>query len=73
MAIRDVKINVDGMKCDGCVQSVTAALRAARGVKDVNVSLERKEAILSYEDDMVTASELAEAINKKGFKAQVTA
>lgn len=71
MAIKDVKINVDGMKCDGCVQTVTAALRGARGVKEVKVSLQNKEVTISYDDDMVTSLELAEAINKKGFKAQV--
>jgi copper chaperone CopZ len=62
-------IRVEGMKCKMCTGSVEKALKATVGVEKVEVSLERKEAVVEYDDEKVTEAKLREVINATGFKA----
>jgi len=61
-------IRVDGMTCAKCTGSVEKALKATPGVEKVEVSLERKEAVVDYDDQKVTEAKLREVINATGFK-----
>ncbi len=60
-------INVNGMACMGCVQSVTEALEKVAGVESVNVSLEDKKAVVQAADS-VTVEELEAAVKGAGFE-----
>ena len=62
-------IRVDGMMCAKCSGSVEKALKATEGVEKVEVNLERKEAVVDYDDAKVTEAKLREVINATGFKA----
>ena len=62
-------IRVEGMKCKNCSGSVTKALKATAGVTSVEVSHERSEAVVEYDDEKVTEAKLREVINATGFKA----
>ena len=62
-------IRVDGMKCAKCSGSVEKALKATPGVEKVEVSLQRNEAVVEYDDAKVTEAKLREVINATGFKA----
>ena len=62
-------IRVDGMMCAKCTGSVEKALKATPGVEKVEVSLQRKEAVVEYDDEKVTEAKLREVINATGFKA----
>lgn len=62
-------IRVDGMKCAKCSGSVEKALKATQGVEKVEVSWERKEVVVEYNDEQVTEAKLREVINATGFKA----
>jgi len=62
-------IRVDGMKCSKCSGSVEKALKATPGVEKVEISLDRKEAVVEYDDQKVTEAKLREVINATGFKA----
>jgi mercuric transport protein len=68
-ATKTSTIRVDGMKCSKCSGSVEKALKATPGVEKVEVSLERKEAVIEYDDAKVTETKLREVINSTGFKA----
>lgn len=71
-ALADTKkstIRVDGMKCAKCTGSVEKALKATPGVEKVEMNLERKEAVVEYDDAKVTEAKLREVINATGFKA----
>ena len=61
-------IRVDGMKCSKCSGSVEKALKATPGVEKVEISLQRKEAVVEYDDEKVTEAKLREVINSTGFK-----
>ncbi|HEX6045931.1 MAG TPA: heavy metal-associated domain-containing protein [Pyrinomonadaceae bacterium] len=62
-------IKVEGMKCSKCSGSVEKALKATPGVEKVEISLDKKEAVVEYDDAKVTEAKLREVINSTGFKA----
>ena len=68
-ATKKSTIRVEGMKCAKCSGSVEKALKATQGVESVEVSLQRKEVVVEYDDEKVTEVKLREVINATGFKA----
>ncbi|MDI9258935.1 heavy-metal-associated domain-containing protein [Alicyclobacillus sendaiensis] len=62
-------LRVKGMTCDGCVRSVTRALTAVEGVTNVDVSLEKGEAVVTHADSTpVTA--LRSAVEDAGYDVE---
>ena len=66
---KTVTIKVEGMKCSKCSASVTKALKATEGVQDAQVSSEKGEAVIKYDDQKLNETKLREVINSTGFKA----
>ena len=66
---KTVTIKVDGMKCAKCSASVSKALKATEGVEEAQVSSEKGEAVIKYDDQKLTEAKLREVINSTGFKA----
>ena len=66
---KTVTIKVDGMKCEKCSASVTKALKATEGVEDAQVSSDKGEAVIKYDDQKLNETKLREVINSTGFKA----
>lgn len=66
---KTVIMKVDGMKCAKCSASVAKALKATEGVEDAQVSSEKGEAVIKYDDQKLTETKLREVINSTGFKA----
>ena len=64
-----IVLKVCGMSCGGCVKSVTGVLEALPGVGKAEVSLERNEAVISYEAGKVSREQLVQAIDDAGFEA----
>jgi len=63
-------IQVNGMSCDHCVQTITAALKAINGVAGVQVDLENKAVTVDFEEDQTDLNTIAAKINEAGFEAQ---
>jgi mercuric ion binding protein len=68
-SVKTTTIHVKGMKCGNCSSSVAKALKATDGVQDVQVSHEKGEAVVTYDDAKVTEAKLREVINGTGFQA----
>lgn len=66
---KTVTIRVEGMKCAKCSSSVTKALKATEGVEDAQVSSDKGEAVIKYDDQKLNEAKLREVINSTGFKA----
>jgi copper chaperone len=66
---KTVTIKVEGMKCEKCSASVTKALKATEGVEDAQVSSDKGEAVIKYDDQKLDETKLREVINSTGFKA----
>ena len=62
----DTKINVSGMTCNHCTQSVTDAVLSIENVSDVNIDLDSGNVFISGEN--INMEKLYQAIEKIGFK-----
>jgi copper ion binding protein len=69
VAARTVTVPVEGMICQICAGRVKSTLKDIRGVDEVDVSLEKRHAVVRYDAETVTPDELARAIKKLGYKA----
>jgi copper chaperone CopZ len=65
MASRRVRIDIDGMTCDGCVRSVDRVLSRLEGVTVVGVEV--GSARVEVDDARASEQELTAAIEKAGF------
>lgn len=59
-------IQINGMKCQHCVSSVSKALKDIEGVTNVTVNLETSEATYTA-DSSVPVEKIKAAISKIGF------
>ena len=59
-----------GMSCEHCVKAVTDALNGIKGVKDVKVSLEDKNAQIVFDEELTSISALESAIIEEGFQVK---
>jgi len=66
---KTVTIKVEGMMCAKCSSSVSKALKATDGVEEAQVSSEKGEAVIKYDDQKLSETKLREVINSTGFKA----
>lgn len=57
---------VNGMKCDHCRQSVEQALKGVAGVEEAQVSLEKAEATVTYDEQKATPQALKDAVDALG-------
>jgi copper ion binding protein len=64
------EFSVQGMSCQGCVRSVTGAVKTVPGVSSVDVSLERATATVAYDGATVDPTAIVAAIVGAGFEAQ---
>lgn len=62
-------INVEGMSCDHCVQTITKAVMDVQGVKVVSVNLEGKQVSVDYDEREGALKEITGAIAEAGFQA----
>jgi copper chaperone len=60
-------MNIEGMSCQHCVQSVTDAIKKLQGVSEVDVNLESKTATVKYDESVLSTSDLSTAVENQGF------
>ncbi|MEQ1591735.1 MAG: heavy-metal-associated domain-containing protein [Thiobacillaceae bacterium] len=65
--MREEILSVTGMTCGGCVKSVNTVLSALPGVQDVDVSLEKAQARVTYDDTRLQRQALVQAVVDAGF------
>ena len=64
-------LDVEGMKCGGCVRSVERTLLDQPGVQEASVNLVTRSAWLSFDGDAdCDLDSVIEALAARGFKAQ---
>jgi mercuric ion binding protein len=69
-ATRTVHLAVENMTCAACPITVKKALERVPGVARVEVSYERKEAVVTYDEERTTVEALIEATTKAGYPAR---
>jgi Cu+-exporting ATPase len=65
--ITTVTLSVLGMTCQSCVKAITNALTGITGIIDVNVNLEKEEAMVIYDPSILGTPDIVESIEDCGF------
>ncbi|CCQ54272.1 cation-transporting P-type ATPase [Crocosphaera watsonii WH 0005] len=69
--VETVTLDVQGMKCAGCVSAVEKQLTQQSGVVSACVNLITEVAVINYEPQTVQAETLAEKLTKIGFTSDI--
>ena len=67
MAKETQKLRVRGMSCRHCVQAITAAVSALKGVSSVDVNLEKGLATVEFDTSATTLAAITTAIEEQGY------
>lgn len=62
-----IQLNIQGMTCGGCVNSVKSVLEKIPGVASVEVSLEQKRATVIYNPAQAKPEQLKAAVEDAGY------
>ncbi|MBY0248597.1 MAG: mercury resistance system periplasmic binding protein MerP [Nitrospiraceae bacterium] len=70
-ATQTVTLSVTGMTCAACPITIKKALNKVEGVENIEVNLEKKEAVITFEDTKTTVEALLEATKNAGYPSTV--
>uniref|UniRef100_A0A4W3JZL7 Copper-transporting ATPase 2 n=1 Tax=Callorhinchus milii TaxID=7868 RepID=A0A4W3JZL7_CALMI len=62
-------INIVGMTCQSCVQSIEGHISKVKGIVGIKVFLEHSNAKLKYVPTVISAQQICQAIDDMGFEA----
>jgi copper chaperone len=60
-------VKIEGMSCEHCVAAVKKAVGGLDGVKSVEVSLEKGQAVVGFDNAVVGHSAIKDAIEDQGY------
>jgi len=63
-----VTLQIEGMSCQHCVQTVTEALKSLAGVRSVRVDLSQDQAVVKFAAKQVEVSQMKDTVNQAGFQ-----
>ena len=66
---KTTQIALPSMVCNSCVTKVEKALKKVEGVIDYSVSLDNKNASVTYDDSITSLEKIEVAITKAGYDA----
>ncbi len=61
-------ISIKGMHCKSCVMLLTDAVSELPGVNKVDVSLEKNNATIDFDEKKVNEKQIKDTIVKEGYK-----
>ncbi len=70
-AAKTATLSVPGMTCASCPITVKKALNKVEGVEKIEVSLEKKEAVVTFDDAKTNARALMEATKNAGYPSSL--
>ncbi|XP_058392217.1 copper-transporting ATPase 1 isoform X3 [Diceros bicornis minor] len=69
---QETVINIDGMTCNSCVQSIEGVISKKAGVKSIRVSLSNGNGTVEYDPLLTSPETLRKAIEDMGFDATLS-
>ena len=70
-AVQTVTLSVPGMTCAACPITVKKALTKVEGVSQVDVSFDKREAVVTFDDAKTTVQKLTEATTNAGYPSSI--
>lgn len=65
-----VAVSILGMTCQACVQSIQGRISKVKGVVDIKVSLEQKNAVIKYLGVEISPHQICQEIKDMGYEAR---
>ncbi|XP_041055829.1 copper-transporting ATPase 2-like [Carcharodon carcharias] len=72
VGISTAHINIVGMTCQSCVQSIEGQISKEKGIVSTKVSLKYNNALVKYIPTIISSQQIREVINDMGFEASLT-
>ena len=69
--MKSIQINITGMKCGGCVNTVENILKNSDGVENVSVNLLTERAYFEINKNVLNIDQILENLNKSGFPSKI--
>ncbi len=69
--MKSIQLNVSGMKCGGCVQTVEKILNDSEGTKNVTVNLLTESAYFDIKNNKFNIQELLDNLSNHGFPSKI--
>ncbi|NXL63565.1 ATP7B ATPase, partial [Chordeiles acutipennis] len=66
-----VAVNVVGMTCQSCVQSIEGQISKVKGILSIEVSLEQNNAVIKYLQSEISPEQICQEIQDMGFDANI--
>lgn len=66
-------LRVGGMTCGSCTSAIDSAFKGVDGIGNVSVSLVMERAVIIHDPQRITAEQIQEMIEDRGFEAEVLA
>lgn len=63
-----ITINIKGMTCMGCVRSVKNVLEPIAGVSGVDISLDKGQAVITFDPSKANLAKFQAAIQDAGYE-----
>lgn len=70
-AVETVTFDIEKMTCATCPIAVRKAMLRVDGVKEVEVSLENKSAVVTFDSSVTTSAEIGQSSTDVGFPATI--
>lgn len=67
MTSEKLQVKIGGMSCSFCTMTIKKAVGRMEGVRDVHVSLAHEEALIEYDPNKRTPTELRDTLRKLGY------
>ncbi len=68
-----VKLELIGLHCESCADAIQASLKEVKGVRDVKVSFEAKEAVVQYDPAACKVETLIKTVRETKGMAEFNA
>ncbi|NXA29541.1 ATP7B ATPase, partial [Ibidorhyncha struthersii] len=66
-----VAVNIVGMTCQSCVQSIEGRISKVKGIVSIKVSLEQKNAVIKYLQSEISPEQICQEIQDMGFDTNI--
>lgn len=70
MNLAKEEIRITGLHCSGCADRVSNVLNELEGIRSADVSLDEKQAAITFDKDQVDFPQMKEAIEEAGYQAE---
>ena len=64
-------LNVDGITCEHCVDTIKEAVEILDGIFNVDVDIEKKQVVVEFDEKIAKTEDLIDKIEEAGFKVRM--